>query len=134
MNDNVRKVFEILGVEPNEKFRIKSNDDCIFDGYYKFDENLILRYYDYDYDNRRSTLGLADLLNGDYKIIKLPKKKKLRDLTVEEYRQWKNKNCDGECNKCLFNLVQCYVADNGWVNHKDLYSDKFLDQEVEIPE
>lgn len=132
MNDNVRKIFDILGVEPNEEFKIKSNNDYIFDGHYKFDENLIVRYN----DNRSSTIGLADLLNGNYKIIKLPKTKKLKDLTYDEMCKWKEKNCTSIIcdNSCLFYKVICTCTNNCWVKHKDLYSDKFLDQEIEVEE
>lgn len=131
MNDIVRKIFDMLGVEPYEEFKIIPGEKDINNTRYFITEDLEVRFACYALT---SQIKLIDLLNGTYKIVKLPKKKKLKDLTEEEYRKWKNKNCDGECNKCLFNLVQCYVADNGWVNHKDLYSDKFLDQEVEIPE
>src|SRR5574344_1612277 len=55
-------------------------------------------------------------------------KKKIRDLTSEEYREWKLKNCS-DCLDCLFNYVNCKM----WVNHKYMYSNKFLDQEVDIP-
>src|SRR5574344_1119709 len=55
-------------------------------------------------------------------------KKKIRDLTSEEYREWKLKNCS-DCLNCLFNYVNCKM----WVNHKYMYSNKFLDQEVDIP-
>lgn len=67
---------------------------------------------------------------------------KLRDLTAE---QWdKNRNllckliahgdCDN-CNDCIFQYVRdCSdsIYRNSWINHKDLFSDKFLDQEVEV--
>jgi len=57
-------------------------------------------------------------------------KKKNRDLTSEEYREWERKNCSRViCLACPFNYVNC----KSWVNHKDLYSNKFLDQEVDIP-
>lgn len=81
-------------------------------------------------------IKIGDLLNGTYKIIKLPKKKKLRDLTYDEMCKWKEKNCTSIiCDKsCLFYNVICTCVNNCWINHKDLYSDKFLDQEVEIPE
>src|SRR5574344_1644958 len=55
-------------------------------------------------------------------------KKKIRDLTSEEYREWKLKNCSN-CLDCPFNYVNCKM----WVNHKYMYSNKFLDQEVDIP-
>lgn len=62
-------------------------------------------------------------------------KKKLRDLTKEDYEKYINKVC-GEisCNDCIFNKAQCVEPSEpkSWVNNKDLYSDKFLDQEIEI--
>ena len=58
-------------------------------------------------------------------------KKKIRDLTSEEYSEWELKNCSGsDCHDCPFKYVNC---DKKWVNHKDMYSNKFLDQEVDIP-
>ena len=58
-------------------------------------------------------------------------KKKIRDLTSEEYREWELKNCSGtDCLGCPFKYVNCNIM---WVNHKDMYSNKFLDQEVDIP-
>ena len=57
-------------------------------------------------------------------------KKKIRDLTSEEYREWERKNCSRiVCLVCPFKYVRC----TSWVNHKDMYSNKFLDQEVDIP-
>lgn len=126
MNDNVRKVFDILGVEPNEKFMI----DGLYGTFY-FDQHLNINN-EYDYP---TGFGLQLFINGTYKIFKLPKepkKKKLRDLTPEEWDKW-HKNC-GNCSKCIFNKVTCnssYV-NSSWVHHKDLYSDKFLDQEIEV--
>ena len=60
--------------------------------------------------------------------VKMSNKKKMRDITPEELEKWcsKIKNCDycscQGCNKLI---------SKHWVNHKDLYSDKFLDQEIE---
>lgn len=60
--------------------------------------------------------------------------KKLRDVTPEETQKWYRKNCDNHCRGCIFDDVYCCViTDNHqWVNNKDLYSDKFLDQTIEI--
>lgn len=62
-------------------------------------------------------------------------KKKLRDLTKEDYEKYIDKVC-GEisCNDCIFNKAQCVEPsdESSWVNNKELYSDKFLDQEIEI--
>lgn len=62
-------------------------------------------------------------------------KKKLRDLTKEEYRKNRGQICEkyDSCLTCPFGKVKCSENDFLlWQNHKDLYSDKFLDQEVEI--
>ena len=64
-------------------------------------------------------------------------KKKLRDLTFEEYKDWKFKNCTPikTCTKCEFGCVTCSWFPNEktcWVYNKDSYSDKFLNQETEI--
>lgn len=67
-------------------------------------------------------------------------KKKLRDLTKEEYREWKNINClvgVMNCSECPLYKVSCGLeVKNSWVINKDMYSDKFLDQtiEVEVPD
>ena len=74
----------------------------------------------------------------DWEILKEPKKVKLRDLTKEQFIAYcakhlqKNKR---KCGNCIFKNIICVEwHDSCWVNHKDLYSDKFLDQEVEIEE
>lgn len=68
-------------------------------------------------------------------------KKKLKDLTFEEYKNWKDENCSGEicdssdntCEFCPFTSVICNGSDKKiWFNNKDLYSDKFLNQEIEV--
>lgn len=61
--------------------------------------------------------------------------KKLRDVTVEEFHDWSNKNCDlGKCLRCPFYTVNCnkYGSQGSWLRHKDLYSDKFLDQIITV--
>lgn len=69
-------------------------------------------------------------------------KKKLRDLTFEEYKYWKFENCIGkDCARCAFGCVNCSWVDEDtcggdtcWINNKDSYSDKFLNQEINIPD
>lgn len=129
MNDNVKKVFEILGVEPNEEFKLQCKNGDISDKLYHIGNEL-----DIFCGERLTFISIALILKGIYKIIKLPKKKKLRDLTVEEYGKWHYKNCRGKCSKCLFCNVYCSEAIDDWIHHKDLYSDKFLDQEIEVEE
>ena len=97
MTDNVRKVFDILGVEPNEKFIIEG-----LYGTFYFDYHININD-EYDYP---TGFGLQLFINGLYKIVKLPKKKKLRDLTTKEWDKWQDKYC-GNCNKCAFNKVKC---------------------------
>ena len=76
----------------------------------------------------------------DWEIVEELKKVKLRDLTEEQFKKWIYKNCDnydGSCKGCPFERVQCCnnsSANYWWIRNKDLYSDKFLDQEVEIYE
>ena len=133
MTDNARKIFDILGVEPNERFKIKRGDK-IFKEIYYFDERI---YIHSENDDSTYIPMLNNILNGEYKIIKLTKKKKkLRDLTVEEYEKWFANYCENRhirCEGCIFSGSDCSIK-FGWIKHKDLYSDKFLDQEIEVEE
>lgn len=131
MTDNARKIFDMLGVEPNERFKIKRGDK-IFKEIYYFDERI---YIHTENDDSTYIPMLNNILNGEYKIIKLTKKKKkLRDLTVEEYKKWfARENRHIRCEGCIFSGSDCSIK-FGWINHKDLYSDKFLDQEIEVEE
>lgn len=64
----------------------------------------------------------------------MKKKIKLRDLTEQQYKNWFNENCYGsKCASCPFNKVICFLENkDSWIKNKDLYSDKFLNQEIEI--
>ena len=126
MTDNVRKIFDLLGIEPNEKFKIKGDEET-----YHLDENLLVYG---EVDGVIHINFLNNVLNGTLKIIKLPKKKKLRDLTLNDFEKWMAKYCDNgiiSCRDCVFKYVNC-DKHFSWVNYKDLYSDKFLDQEIEV--
>ena len=71
----------------------------------------------------------------DWEIVKEAKKVKLRDLTERQYREYEKGCKERNCFECLFNNVVCNLDSfMHWIKHKDLYSDKFLDQEVEIDE
>lgn len=65
--DIAKKVFELLGVEPNEDFRLKTSAHMLNDIFY-INENLIVIYKKYQcvFNN-----GLISILNGKYKIVKL---------------------------------------------------------------
>ena len=137
MNDNVRKVFDILGVEPNEHFKVRilgaetdgePSDYAPLDDVYYIDENLMVHI---DGSDEPLPKALRPLLAGEAAIIKLSKIKKLRDLTPEEFDKIP---CE-DCPSCIFYNVPCNSRNNRcWINHKDLYSDKCLDQEVEVEE
>ena len=138
MTDNVRKVFDLLGVEPNEKFKLKAvgKEDAV----YYLTRNLIGCLFDErgeDYESIVEWLLREALINPET-IIKLPKeskKKKLRDWTEEDYKKWKDKNCKivSMCDKCIFKNVVCAeFYSESWVNNKEIYSDEFLNQEIEV--
>lgn len=61
-------------------------------------------------------------------------KKKLKDITFKEYKKWKLEVCDSHvrCDTCLFNSVNCSTSEKSWVNNKNLFSNEFLNQELEI--
>ena len=138
MNENAKIIFNILNVDPNEEFKIKDKN-C----FWKIDEKLNLYYRqghydngDYAYNSFNNSL-IIDLIKNPKLIIKLPKKKKLRDLTPEEWDKWREKKCRfTRCENCIFNSASCLESESkySWIHHKDLYSDKFLDQEIEVEE
>ena len=64
-------------------------------------------------------------------------KKKLKDLTKKEYINWlaSDKNCEHRenCDGCIFSKVECQLnIDKCWINHKNIYSDSFLNQTIEV--
>lgn len=62
-------------------------------------------------------------------------KKKLRELTEQEYINWINENCKGNfnCYMCTLYGVECApYMETCWYYRQDLYSDKLLNREVEI--
>lgn len=65
---------------------------------------------------------------------------KLKDMSVEQFRQFKDEVCRNlHCDDCIFNYVNCVdsTIDNemkcSWVCNKKLYSDEYLNKEVELP-
>lgn len=73
------------------------------------------------------------ILTGEYRYELIREKRKLRDLTKDEWDKWSEKNCY-ECDNCIFRNVPCTKSSSkkSWFNNKDLYSDKFLNQEIEV--
>lgn len=82
----------------------------------------------------------SDFESDDWEIVKEIKKIKLRDLTEEQCNKWIKNNCTtyGDyCDGCPFQKVRCNNRkglNDAWYLNKDLYSNKFLDQEIEIEE
>ena len=101
-------------------------------------DNLIVDENDY-----AIPFCIDDFSADDWEIVKEKKKVKLRDLTERQYEKWFKDNCctkngdekRSDCFDCVFHNVVCNLdLLMCWTKHKDLYSDKFLDQEVEIDE
>nr|DAR13641.1 MAG TPA: hypothetical protein [Caudoviricetes sp.] len=63
----------------------------------------------------------------------MKRKIKLRDMTKEQWDKFLD-NCYMTCDTCPFGNARCQKSEckTSWFNNKDLFSDKFLDQEVEI--
>lgn len=61
---------------------------------------------------------------------------KLKDLTKEQWDENKGIECNKceRCDNCKFVYINCNTSNikSSWINHKEIYSDKFLDQEIEI--
>lgn len=63
----------------------------------------------------------------------MEKKIKLREMTEEQYKKWFKENCIYmNCKTCPFCRAVCSLGNFCWVINKDLYTNKFLDQEIEI--
>ena len=119
----------------NKRFNVyDSEDNLTFSNCYINDRGYVC----YGEDDRELWATTMNLLtgNGYYEII--PHKKKLRDLTKDEWDKWKNEECiknrNSDCYNCIFMNVACANSrcEGSWFNNKDLYSDKFLDQEIEV--
>ena len=125
------KSFEEIGLI-GKHFDVYDNEaNLVFENCYINDKGYVC-YGEYDRELWATTMSL---LTGEYSYEIISKKKKLRDITEEEFKNLMNKNCflGSDCNKCIFNNVYCSTERN-WIYHKDLYSDKFLDQEIEVDE
>lgn len=67
----------------------------------------------------------------------MKKRIKLRDMTEKQFEAWKSENCvwhkkRKNCVGCPFSHVHCGAGCIVWHANKGMYSDKFLNQEVEI--
>lgn len=81
------------------------------------------------------------IINGDRYTIAKRKKVKLKDLTKAEYRDfWQEEERtfgkkSGSCSNCIFKNLECDPnLASCRIYHKDMFSDKFLEQELEFDE
>ena len=130
-NNYFLKSFEEIGLIGKHFDVYDNNDNLVFENCYINDKGYVC----YGEDDRELWATTMSLLTGEYSYKITSKKKKLRDITEEEFKNWMNKNCflGSDCNKCIFNNVYC-SAERNWINHKDIFSDKFLNQEIEVEE
>ncbi len=128
------KSFEEIGLI-GKHFNVYDNEgDIVFKNCY-INEN---GYVCYGEDGRELWAITMELLTGLYYYEIISNKKKLRDLTEEEWNKWKNEDCVycDSCDDCPFRNVPCTKSssEKSWFNNKELYSDKFLNQEIEAEE
>lgn len=61
------------------------------------------------------------------------KKVKLKDMTMKQFNKWKSNNCwCTACEACPFGPLNCYSDMTSWIHFKEKFSEKFLDEEVEV--
>lgn len=73
MNEKVKQIFEVLGVESEEEFKLGKPSSTF---HYKFDDELYLYYNDQINEEWRASLtSIADIIK--YGITKIPQKPKL---------------------------------------------------------
>lgn len=59
----------------------------------------------------------------------------LKDMTYKQFKKYQEKRCQTSCSSCIFRSVECDAKlKYCWVYNKDIFNDKFLDQEVEVEE
>lgn len=116
--------------EENLRYKTDSNYDIM--KVLNPDNNFFVKDY-----NSASALLALNFINFSWTWERKETRKiKLKDLTFEQYKKWYKDNCSNtKCVECVFFNVLCGITCYGcWVKHKDLYSEKFLNQEVELGE
>ncbi len=127
------KFEEVLpALREGKKIRRKNDYWLAYTGCYQLIDNQLWDMY----ENLIDAIDIYDLLADDWEIVKETKKVKLRDLTEEQLEKWERKNCTGgKCHDCVFNSnTGCIYVAYYWIKNKPVFSDKFLDQEIEIEE
>ena len=123
--------FEEVLPALKEGKKIRKRKEVNEDDYYVLDKKGIIHVYS-EYSKIRTCFTYGDIINEDWEVVKEKKKVKLRDLTVEQFKKWIDENCNkcDFCKGCPFKCIECY--DTFWLSHKDMFSDKFLNQEIEV--
>lgn len=66
----------------------------------------------------------------------MKRKIKLRDMTKEQWDIYGKNICKlyGCCRDCILRILKCTKSniESSWINHKEMFSNKILDTEVEI--
>ena len=90
---------------------------------------------------KKNNYKIYDFEDVDFEEEKKMKRKiKLRDMTKEQWDKNRDSLCKFKtmqsCDECIFKWVNCLKSSYKqlWIYHKDLYSEKFLNQEIEIEE
>ena len=86
--DYTKQIFELLGVEPEEEFKIKGKNNALPYSY-KLSEKLETYSYDADEDRWRRLYTdevLKDVLNDTYKIVKIPRPTAEEQLAINYAR------------------------------------------------
>lgn len=68
MSENIQTIFNMLGVKPNQRFKVKCDYET-YNDYYYIDENLKFQIDKEDYVTSLTTL---DAIRGDIEIIQTP--------------------------------------------------------------
>ena len=124
--------FEEVLPALREGKKIRKRKEVNEGDYYIKNKKGIIHVYS-DYGKIRTCFTYGDIMNEDWEIVTEKKRVKLRDLTEEQYVKWRKNNCCANlcASSCPFKYINCCTA---WRYHKEMYSDKFLDQEIEVEE
>lgn len=84
--DYIKYLFEMLGVEPKEEFKLKSRTGKISDTLFKIDEDLAVFYSDSGYWFMCEESYLHEILTGKLEIIKIPHPTAKEQLAIDYAR------------------------------------------------
>lgn len=102
--------------------------------YFTLVKQLKAHWEKYELDNCYTNISNEDMQADDWKLYTL-KLVKLRDVTKEQYENWREGCPNRSCNTCPLHIFfgGCDPEnDYCWIYHKDYLSDKFLDKTIEV--